>query len=46
MVDAMIDRDGYRPNVAIVIVNAGQSVVAAARFLGQPTLELAGRTAR
>ena len=26
MVDAMIDRDGYRPNVAIVLVNARNQV--------------------
>jgi putative (di)nucleoside polyphosphate hydrolase len=26
MVDAMIDRDGYRPNVAIVLVNSRNQV--------------------
>ena len=26
MVDAMIDRDGYRPNVAIVLINGKNQV--------------------
>jgi hypothetical protein len=44
--DSKADLPVWRRARAIVIVNAGQSVVAAARLLGQPTLELAGRTAR